>query len=414
MANINSRRNLTNHEIVTLAVYMLGGEFRQIDTEDAAVKANSLAPGRFTWRRYPEQINIENVRAFLSDAKKPKNGAYLIGAGKEGWFLTERGVLFAKQHLARLPKSKESKKMFTPKERAWLRRERTSPLVKVTLDNRRKKIVIADNGRGMDWDGLKNFFVMHGENVDRREGRAGRGRFGTGKSAAFGVADLLRITTVRGGKRSKVELTRSDIAKMTSEDPVPVRSLEKEARTSGPNGSVVEIEGVHLRSLDQAGIIHYIERQLARWPKKSTVFVNNHEYEPIEPPVAQESRFSPEGALREQIGDVELVVKVSKAPLEDELRGISVFSNGVWHETTLAGSEGREMSQFIFGELDVPKLDSDISPIMPFDISRSMRLNPNNDLVRAIHSFIGTKVEIVRRGLLETEKKRREEEEAKN
>ena len=48
---------------------------------------------------------------------------------------------------------------------------------------------------------------MHGENIDRKAGRPGRGRFGTGKSAAFGIGDVLRLTTVRNGKRSKVELT---------------------------------------------------------------------------------------------------------------------------------------------------------------------------------------------------------------
>jgi hypothetical protein len=73
---------LSNHEIVTLAVYLLGGDSKRIDTEDVAVKANELAPERFAWRKYPNQINIENVRTFLSDAKKLKNEAYLIGPAK--------------------------------------------------------------------------------------------------------------------------------------------------------------------------------------------------------------------------------------------------------------------------------------------------------------------------------------------
>jgi HSP90 family molecular chaperone len=101
----------------------------------------------------------------------------------------------------------------------------TSPLVQVSLDTKKKLIRIADNGRGMDWEGLKNFFVMHGVNVDRKEGRPGRGRFGTGKSAAFGIADRLRITTVRGGRRSIVELARTEIEMMNSEEPIPVKIL---------------------------------------------------------------------------------------------------------------------------------------------------------------------------------------------
>src|SRR2546422_4332137 len=130
----------------------------------------------------------------------------------------------------------------------------TNPVVRVTLDSKKKKIVITDNGRGMDWAGLQNFFVMHGENIDRKEGRPGRGRFGTGKSAVFGIAATLRIISVRNGKRSIVELSRADIETMTSEDPIPVRKVEKEITTNQPNGTIVEIENVHLRALDQAGI----------------------------------------------------------------------------------------------------------------------------------------------------------------
>ncbi|PYX65623.1 MAG: hypothetical protein DMG78_29585, partial [Acidobacteria bacterium] len=228
-----------------------------------------------------------------------------------------------------------------------------------------------------------NFFVMHGENIDRKEGRPGRGRFGTGKSAAFGIASLLRIITVHNRKRSTVELSRADIEVMTSEDPIPVRKVEKEVATDQPNGTIVEIEGVHLRSLDQAGIIHYIERHLARWPKNATVFVNNHECEFEEPPIKEVKRFRTDGETKDVLGDVELVIKVSKAPLEQDLRGVSIFSNAVWHETTLAGSENKEMAQYIFGEIEVPKLDEDKSPIAPFDVTRSMTLNPQNEIVRA-------------------------------
>ncbi|MFI5386748.1 MAG: ATP-binding protein [Fimbriimonadales bacterium] len=289
-----------------------------------------------------------------------------------------------------------------------------NPIVRVTLDSKKKRIAVADNGRGMSWSDLQNkFFMMHGENIDRKEGRPGRGRFGTGKSAAFGIAEQLRITTVRNGSRSCVELRRSSVETMASEEPIPVRCIEREVATSEPNGTSIAIEGVHLKSLDQPGIIKYIERHLARWSKNVTVFVNNHECEFTEPPVFKEERFRPEGAIKEKLGEVELIVKVSKAPLQEDLRGVSIYANGVWHETTLAGSEGREMAQCLFGEIDVPRLDEDRSPIAPFDLSRSMRLNPGNETVHAIYAFVGLKVEIVRRELVEGEKKRKATELAK-
>jgi hypothetical protein len=289
----------------------------------------------------------------------------------------------------------------------------TSPTVKVRLDSKRHRITVEDNGRGMDAEGLANFFVMHGENIDRKAGRPGRGRFGTGKSAAFGIADVLRITTVTDGKRSSVELTRADLDAAHSGDPVPVRTLEHEVPTTGANGTRVEIEAVRLRSLDQAGVIHYIERHLAHWPKGVTVLVNNHECEFAEPPIERTETFSPEGELLEKLGPVTLTLKVSKSPLDEDLRGVSVFSKGVWHETTLVTSQGKEMSDFIFGEIDVPALDDDASTPPAFDVSRSLRLNPDNELVRAIYAFVGPKLEAVRKSLVDEQRERKATEEAK-
>jgi hypothetical protein len=289
----------------------------------------------------------------------------------------------------------------------------TEPCVVVTLDSRKKKISIKDNGRGMDWEGLKNFFKMHGENIDRQQGKPGRGRFGTGKSAAFGIGAILRITTVRDGRRSRVELRRDDIEAMNSGDPIPVRQLERETKTTEANGTLVDLEEIQLKSLDQAGVIHFVERHLAHWRRDAIVLVNNHQCEFNEPPVAEEETFCPDPELEATIGSVKLVLKISRSPLDADLRGIAIFSNGVWYETTLAGAEGREMSQYIFGEIDVPALDDYEGPIAAFDMSRSMELNPNNPVVQGIYEFIGPKIEEARRRQVEKERVRRATEEAR-
>jgi len=117
-------KEFSNHEIVTLAVYLIGGDTQRVDTEDVAVRANEIAPGRFNWRKHSDQINIENVRAFLSDAKKEKNGGYLRGAGKDGWLLTESGVAFAKKNVTNLRDVDLSRDRLSAKERKWLQHER--------------------------------------------------------------------------------------------------------------------------------------------------------------------------------------------------------------------------------------------------------------------------------------------------
>lgn len=289
----------------------------------------------------------------------------------------------------------------------------TSPLVRVRLDSKKKRITIEDNGRGMDWNGLENFFVMHGENVDRKHGRPGRGRFGTGKSAAFGIGHGLRITTVHEAKRSTVELTRTDLESMGSGDPVPVREIEREVATSQPNGTMVEIDGVQLRSLDQAGVAAYIERHLAHWPKDVVVLVNNHQCEFAEPATERIETFKPDAKPGTVLGDVTLTIKVSKSPLDEDLRGIAIYSDGVWHETTLLTSTGKDMAEFLFGEVDVPALDTDKSTPPAFDASRSLRLNPDNELVAAIYTFVGPHLEAVRKELVDAQREQRASEESK-
>jgi hypothetical protein len=101
-------RELASHEVVTLAVYLLGGERKPVDTEDVAKKANELAPGRFTWRKYKDQINLEVVRVYLSDAKKQAKGAYLIGSGNTGWSLSEPGLEFARANESALGRLQEA------------------------------------------------------------------------------------------------------------------------------------------------------------------------------------------------------------------------------------------------------------------------------------------------------------------
>ena len=125
--------------------------------------------------------------------------------------------------------------------------------------------------------------------------------------------------SVHDGRRSMVEVSRADLVRSSSGEPVPVRVVEN-VLCSDPNGTIIDIEQIHLKSLDQPGCIKYIERHLARWPKNCTVIVNNFECEYSEPPIQEQRRFKPSGAIRHVLGDIELVIKVSKVPVDEELR----------------------------------------------------------------------------------------------
>ena len=114
----------SNQEVVTLAVYLLGGASRPVDTEDIAIKANEIAPGRFTWRKYPLQINIETVRKRLWDATRTDRLGFLAGTERVGWNLTRKGLRFAEALASKSILPDLSKERLSLKERRWRAAER--------------------------------------------------------------------------------------------------------------------------------------------------------------------------------------------------------------------------------------------------------------------------------------------------
>lgn len=132
----NKTKPLNNIEIVTLAVYLLGGRSLHVDTEDVAKKANELAPGRFAWKKYPDQIDIHNIGKRLCDAKNLQRFKYLLGSFKEGWHLSKLGLRFCKKRAQdfKVRESTSEESPFDSAETLWQSRERTRMLGSSALE----------------------------------------------------------------------------------------------------------------------------------------------------------------------------------------------------------------------------------------------------------------------------------------
>lgn len=272
------------------------------------------------------------------------------------------------------------------------------PKVQVIVKPRQKIVEIRDNGRGMAAEGLTQYFTMHGENIDRLRGRPGRGKFGTGKAAAFGIGKLLRVDTQRNGVRNVVELHRDAIEESSGKD-IDLKWVVRNEPTEFHNGTIVTIEEIFLPKLNTYPLIEYIERHLqiyrARMPE---VAVNEHVCQYREPNVAEVHTFRPSTAQAEVIGDVELAIKVSTSPLPSLEQGVAItagLGNLVAIET--GGIETKELGNYLFGNIDVPALEVTETPIEPYDTTRSLQLNPQHQVSRVLLPFIGSKLEEVRK-----------------
>lgn len=291
---------------------------------------------------------------------------------------------------------------------------RVPPKVQVFVRPKEGLIEIRDNGRGMDENDLRHFFTMHGENIERRAGRPGRGKFGTGKSAAFGIANTLRVDTRRNGLRNVVELRRSAIDSSHGKE-VPVDWPIHNQKTDYPTGTTVTIANIALDRINTPSITEYIERHLSAFRYLNPeVAVNASVCSPREISVATVRTFQPTSAQATTLGDVKLTVKVAQAPLSDEDQGVLVTAGpGNLVAKEGAGLERKEFGNYLFGEIDVPSLETYKTPIEPYDSSRSLQLNPSHPVASVLISFIGSRLEEVRQGLMRDAREARKTEQAR-
>jgi len=270
------------------------------------------------------------------------------------------------------------------------------PIAVIAIEITSHEVRISDNSRGMSRKELSKFFQMHGENILRKQGRKVRGRFGTGKCAAFGLANSLRIDTIQSGSRNVVELHRKDIERAQSGEPFSVKDVEVNQQTHEDDGTIIIIQELNVKRSNVDNVISYLERHLSRYRTRARVTVNGHVCKFKEPPFIKEFTRFPQADVVKHIGGVSLNVKISPIPLDDETRGINILSHGIWHETTLAGIERKESANHIFGQIDVPILEDGEWPIPAFDNTRNNTLNRQNPVVVVLLGWLSKELEDIR------------------
>lgn len=139
-----TRRRLSNVHVLLLAVAHLGGDSRSVHTEDAAIEAFRIAPARFGWRKYPERIDLEQVRRSLTEATQ-KSPPLLVGSVRRGWMLSKDGIRWIEAHTDDLPEPAEHRRgsisdaieieRFRLKETTAWRKLKAGSIDKLTLND---------------------------------------------------------------------------------------------------------------------------------------------------------------------------------------------------------------------------------------------------------------------------------------
>jgi hypothetical protein len=252
-----------------------------------------------------------------------------------------------------------------------------------------KTVAIQDNGCGMDAQALDDFFIMHKENAQRAKGRRARGRFGTGKSAAFGVGTSVVIDTVRNGRRWRVELTKDELSKAAAANRPPVPIMHAEGvPTDLANGTLITVSGIAKRASAES-IAGELRRRLGRQIESHEVYVEGQRVRLEEPVPATTWEFrSDDDAEAVSLGSglVCVINAVASGETVDEaIRGVVVTSRDVPVAQYLAAGD---MAKRLFGVCEVPALDDDNSTPGPFTDRRDLSLNLDNDIAARVDGWV--------------------------
>lgn len=258
------------------------------------------------------------------------------------------------------------------------------------------EIVIKDNGSGMTFKECQDRYLnvgwcRRGENMEERSPGKRRpilGRKGIGKFAGFGVAEVIRVETISGatGEKTVFEL---DINELRTDEyvaegkEVPVREHSLDDDRKDQHGTKISLSSLTLKRTPSAP---QFARSMARrflllqWTDEFQVSVNGQpvpesvdlaqvqyvfprDYAPEDKPVGltMEKEWGKETLSNGQ--EVQWKVYFFREPIqEEELRGLSVFSNVKLAQRPFffnlsGGLSGQQGQEYICGQVKADYID---------------------------------------------------------
>ena len=299
------------------------------------------------------------------------------------------------------------------------------PNVEIIVDQQNKSIHIKDDSRGMSIDDLRTrYIVLHKRNIDSQKGKIKRGEYGTGKAAALGIGEILRVTTVHNNLINQFEIHRADCEdEIKSAKSVPIRwhPENQNKKTSKNNGTTIDIEGfLYDRPISIQSIKDFLQTKTLPEKKAYTHEENGIEVNTIinltlneEKIEEEEIEFSKEIPItlsdeeKKYFDSMDFTIRIADRRLKPDEQGIRIFCNGIFKafiKTPLANK-----SEYIFGDCECPKLMTEKHPPI-FDSNRDNQINEDNKFGSDFKRFVMRHVDIYRKELEKEDKENKKKE----
>ena len=287
------------------------------------------------------------------------------------------------------------------------------PTVEIFIDQNDKSIRIKDNSNGMDAKDInERFLVLHQENLERSKGEIGRGEFGTGKIAALGIGNTLKVRTVRNKKINEFEIRRKDCDAKISEKEVKVHWIKKDQITTEENGTIIDIlEFRQKRQIKTNSIKEFLQSKTLTetiYKHNINLYLQAEKLEKKEIPFSKEYKIKVDGEQKRIFGDTELLIKIADKKLDHDEQGVKIFTKGIYK--AFIKSPNARFNDFIFGECSCDKLIDENQDPPIFDSSRREELNEDNDLAKKFKEFVLIEVDKIRKQLVKEQDAKRDKE----
>ena len=287
-----------------------------------------------------------------------------------------------------------------------------------------KKVIVEDNGVGMSFKEVNDYFLRIGRN--RREenqkspcGRVPTGKKGLGKLALFGIGDTINITTSQGGEGVSFNLDWNEILSWKGKDYEPKFEILPKGKTS--IGTKITL--TNLKRKTGFPVEEYAESiaKLFNFQDKFVVYLSLNDGKPIK----IDSKLKYENITPEFEWDIQNIVEVNEKdyadkkeihgtiittekPLKANLRGVTLFANGrmVNSPEFFGPSESSHFYSYATGWLNIDFIDNWDEDVIS---TNRQSIDWENTKTSELRKYIASCLSIIERQWRELRKEKKQE-----
>jgi uncharacterized protein (TIGR02391 family) len=243
-------------------------------------------------------------------------------------------------------------------------------------DGDEKKVIVQDNGIGMSFDQVNEYFLRIGRNrrdEDQESSckRIPTGKKGLGKLALFGIGDTINITTSQGGDGVSFDLDWNEILNWHGKDYEP--NFEILPKNQVSKGTTITL--TNLKRKTGFPVEDYAESiaKLFNFQDDFNIYISLNDKKPIKiDGKSKYENFTPEfewdikniiNTNEKDYADKSQIqgrIITTEKPLKANLRGITLFANGRMVNTPefFSSSESSHFFSYATGWLNVDFIDN--------------------------------------------------------